>query len=122
MFERRIEPLTLATWISHAALLAAVTLGVLTAGLGAPARAALLVLAASPLLLALPGLYRHRRTTYRWLALVLVPYAGLAAAEVVATLGSSPFAGIALLASLVELALLFALVSRGKGVTRGTGL
>ena len=111
MPERHIRPLELALWISHAGLLAAATLGIVAAELGAPARAALLVLAAAPLLLALPGLYRRRRTTYQWLALVLVPYAGLAAAEVVATLGASAFGSLALLASLVELALLFLLVS-----------
>lgn len=103
------DPFVLAVWICHGALLAAAAVGLLTSALPFPARAALAAAAALPLLLAVPGLQRRRRYTYQWLAFALVGYAGAAAVEVVATLGRSPFAAIALLAALIELGLLFML-------------
>lgn len=103
------DALVRAAWVCHAALLAAVTAGILTAALPAAVRAALAVAAALPLAAAVPGLRRRRRYTYQWLAFVLVAYAGAASVEVVATSGGSPFATIALLAALIELGLLFTL-------------
>jgi uncharacterized membrane protein len=101
------DALVRAAWISHAALLTAVTVGILTSTLPAAARVALAGAAALPLVAAIPGLRRRRQYTYQWLAFVLVGYAGAASVEVVATSGGSPFATIALLAALVELGLLF---------------
>ena len=104
--------LVLAAWICHAALLGAVTLGLLTSGLPDPGRFVLAAAAAVPLVAALPGLKERRRYTYQWLAFALVAYAGAAAVEVIATSGRSPFASIALLAALIELGLLFTLNRR----------
>src|SRR5690606_18396342 len=98
--------------LSHLTLLAAVSIGLARAELGGTVsgnvavRAVLVAAGAAPLVLAIPGLYRGRRYTFRWLALALVAYAGLAATEVVASLGTSVAASIALLAALIELGLL----------------
>lgn len=98
--------------LSHLTLLAAVSIGLARAELGGAVsgnvavRAVLVAAGAAPLVLAIPGLYRGRRYTFRWLALALVAYAGLAATEVVASLGTSVAASIALLAALIELGLL----------------
>jgi uncharacterized membrane protein len=99
-----------ALWLSHGALLSAAILAVATADIGAAARAVLAVVAAAPLLLAVPGLRRRQRYTYQWLTVVLVIYVGAALVEVVATLGGSLFSGIVLFAALIELVLLLALI------------
>lgn len=97
-------------WLCHGALLVAVVLGLIGAeSIPLEARIALTAGAALPLIGAVPGLLRGRRYTYQWLAFALVGYAGVAAVEVVASLGRSPFASLALLAALLELALLFTL-------------
>ncbi len=98
-----------AAWICHAALLAAVTFGVLTSAWSTGVRLTLAAVAAAPLLAAMPGLRRRHRYTYQWLAFALVAYAGAAAVEVIAAAGRAPFATLALLAALVELGLLFTL-------------
>src|SRR5690606_18570883 len=101
--EVRSDTLVVAVWLCHGVLLAAVTVGLMTMELMLSGRVALAIAAA------IPGLVRRRRYTYLWLAFALVGYAGAAAVEVVATSGGSPFAAIALLASLAELGLLFTL-------------
>ncbi len=105
----RSDTLVVAVWLCHGVLLAAVTVGLMTMELMLSGRVALAIAAALPLAAAIPGLVRRRRYTYLWLAFALVGYAGAAAVEVVATSGGSPFAAIALLASLAELGLLFTL-------------
>lgn len=97
-------------WLSHAVLAAAAVLTVVTADIGAAARAVIAAVAALPLLAAIPGLRRRERRTYQWLTVVLVLYVGAAAVEVVATLGASVFGGVVLFAALVELVLLLRLI------------
>lgn len=103
------DALVFAAWLCHGALLAAITFGLLTSELPWPVRIAVAAAAALPLVAAVPGLRQRRRYTYQWLAFALVAYAGVAVVEVVATSGRSPFATLALLAALIELALLFTL-------------
>ena len=97
-------------WLSHVVLLGAALLGAATVEAGALARIVLAAIVAAPLLLAVPGLRHERRYTYQWMTVVLVIYVGAAAVEVVATLGSSVFSGIALFAALLELVLLLRLI------------
>jgi uncharacterized membrane protein len=103
------DALVLVVWACHGTLLGAVSLGLLTSSLPVAARAVLAAGLALPLLAALPGLRKRRRYTYQWLAFALVAYSGGAAVEVVATSGRSPFASTALLAALIELAILYTL-------------
>lgn len=98
-----------AAWACHATLFAAVMLGIAGSSVPAAGRIALATAAAAPLLLAAPGLYRARRYTFQWLALALVVYAGVAIVEVVASLGRSAAAAVALLAALLEIAFLYLL-------------
>jgi uncharacterized membrane protein len=65
--------------------------------------------AASPLLLGLPGLWRRRRYTCQWLAVVLVLYSGGAALEVVAAEGRAHLPVLVLLAALLDLGLVVVL-------------
>jgi uncharacterized membrane protein len=99
----------IAVWCCHGALLAAALLGLLTSSFDLAVRGVLALVAAAPLVFAIPGLRSGRRYTFQWLALVLVGFAGAAAVEVVASLGRSVLATVVLLAALIELALLFAL-------------
>lgn len=98
-----------AAWVCHATLIAAVVLGVLGVSLPAAVRIVVAAAAAAPLLLAIPGLRRGSRYTFQWLALALVVYAGAAIVEVVASLGRSFASAVALLAALLEIALLYLL-------------
>lgn len=107
-----------AAWACHATLFAAVVLGVAGSSLPAAGRIALAIGAAAPLVLAVPGLYRARRYTFQWLALALVVYAGAAIVEVVASLGRSVPASVALLAALLEIALLYLLNRSARAAPR----
>lgn len=109
-----------AAWVCHAVLLIAVVIGTLFTAADAGVRAALTVAAAAPLLLAIPGLRRGKRYTFQWLALVLVVYTGIAVVEVVVSLGRSLPAVAALLAALIELALLYSLNRLPSTTPRGT--
>lgn len=87
----------------HFALAAALALTVLDFGLAPLPRAALAVVALLPLALCLPGLLAGRKETLRWLALILVLYAGFGCVEVVAA--GTMTAVVLLLTALLELAL-----------------
>ena len=102
-----IRHLRRAVLVVHGLLIAAVVGAV---GLASAPRIALAAAVALPLLLAVPGLVRSRRSTYPLLAVVLVPYAGAASIEIVAAAGETRAAALALLAALVELGLLLALI------------
>lgn len=106
----RAHPLHYALWLSHGALLLAVVLTLLMAEFAIVLRVVLAAALAVPLLLAVPGLAELRRATYQWLMLLLVIYIGMAVLEVVATLGASVFGSAALLAALIELAVLVRLI------------
>lgn len=95
----------------HALLVLALMAAVLGAGYTAP-RAGLAFVLVAPLLGMLPALLRESRSAERWLAVLLVPYLGIASVEVVANAGSATFMNIALLASALELGLLLAVIGR----------
>jgi uncharacterized membrane protein len=103
--------LRLAALGCHALLAVALTATVLRHG-ATPIAMLLSGLLAAPLLLTWLGLLRGRRNVERWLALLLVPYAGGAAVEVVATAGTAAASGAALLAALLEIGLLLAIIRR----------
>ena len=65
----------------------------------------------APLLATLPGLARGQRQTERWLAVLLVLYAGATSVEVVARAGA-PLVSTALLAAVAELGVLLVLIRR----------
>ncbi|HEU4617984.1 MAG TPA: DUF2069 domain-containing protein [Gammaproteobacteria bacterium] len=96
----------------HAVLLVSALAAVVASAHSAPVRALLGAAAAAPLLAVLPGLYRGSVRTYQWTGLLMVLFAGAATVETVATLGRSPLVSLMLLASLLELALLFVLTRR----------
>jgi hypothetical protein len=73
-------------------------------------RLAAAVLLLLPLLLTVRGLAAGRRTTERYLAVLLVVYIGGASVEVVARSGDAPLLSVALLAAALELGLLLALI------------
>jgi hypothetical protein len=77
-------------------------------------RAAAAALLALPLLLTLRGVARARRVTLQRLAVLLVAYVGGASVEVVARSGSALPFSIALLAAVLELALVLALIRRSN--------
>jgi hypothetical protein len=93
------------------ALIALLAAGILRDGttLGHLLGAAVVVL---PLALTLPAVTADRRTTQRWLAVLLVPYAGGLSVEVVARAGSATLLDAGLLVAVLELGLLLALIRR----------
>ncbi|HEX5421235.1 MAG TPA: DUF2069 domain-containing protein [Gammaproteobacteria bacterium] len=110
----RPQPLQDALLVTHLVLLFAAVAAIATAAVGPGLRVLLFTAAIAPLAAGLPGLRRGRQRTYQWLALAMVPFAGISASEVVATLGRAVPCSIVLLASLVELALLFMLTRRAR--------
>src|SRR5688572_22989424 len=72
-------------------------------------RLAVAVVLLTPLLLTLRGLSVGRRSTERYLAVLLVAYIGGISVEVVARSGGAPLFSVALLAAVLELGLLLAL-------------
>ena len=73
------------------------------------------VLMASPLLAMLYALWTRRTGAERWIAVLLVPYAGALSVEVVARAGGTPLLGMALLVCVLEITLLLAVIrSRGR--------
>ena len=68
----------------------------------------------APLLIALHALLTHRRNAERWLAVLLVPYAGALSVEVVARAGGAPLLSAGLLISVLELGVLLALIRSSR--------
>ena len=91
----------------HVALGIAFAVMVVSLDLDAPLRALIAVIALAPAAFTLPGLMAGRPEALRWLAVLLVLYAGLGAVEVVAR-GHPAAAGV-LLFALIELALVLSL-------------
>ena len=109
----RTATLEALAWVAHVALAAAIIVGLLAADFGAAVhRIGVALIAIAPLVAAVPGLAKRRRHTREWLALLLVIYFGVAVVEVVASLGASAPAVVALAASLIEFAVLFILSRR----------
>lgn len=71
---RASGPVALARWAVLASTLALVALGAAWESWLAPTGRGTLVLKVLPLALALPGLWRHRMYTYRWLSLMVWLY------------------------------------------------
>jgi hypothetical protein len=105
-------PLRVVAILCHVVLIVAIAASVLSTV--TPARAALAVLLAAPLLVTLRGLVRERRTTLQRLAVLLVAYIGGASVEVVARAGDAPLLNVALLAAALELGLVLVLIRRGR--------
>lgn len=104
--------------IAHLALLLCVAGAALTAPLTWVWRLVALVLAIGPLGAALPGLMAGRRYTCQWLSVLLVLYVGVAVVEVLAAPSRMSFASLALLAALVELALVLAFIRQTPAAPR----
>ncbi|HVY63378.1 MAG TPA: DUF2069 domain-containing protein [Gammaproteobacteria bacterium] len=97
----------------HVALALLIAAAVASGGV-TPPRLGLLAFVLAPLLATLYGLVTQRRGTERWLAVLLVPYAGALSVEVVARSGAAPSLSAALLICVLELGLLLALI-RARG-------
>jgi hypothetical protein len=91
----------------HGALSSSLGILIISVGLDPLPLAAIGFIALSPAALALPGLMAGRPEAMRWIAVLLVLYAGLGAVEVVAR--GHPAAIALLLFALVELALVLSL-------------
>lgn len=111
------EALRRAALAAHAVLALAVAAAILGAA-PSTVSAGVALLAVLPLAATFGGVRALRPRIVNAAALLMVIYAGGAAMEVIATSGTAPFAALALLASLGELALLFAL-SRRSRASRG---
>jgi uncharacterized membrane-anchored protein len=68
----------------------------------------------APLLIALHALVTRRRGAERWLAVLLVPYAGALCVEVVARAGAAPLLNAGLLISVLELGVLLAFIRSSR--------
>ena len=99
-----------ATLACHVLLMAA--LGASIVATPTALRVAAAVVLLLPLMLTLRGLSAGRRVAERYLAVLLVAYIGGASVEVVARAGDARLLSIALLAAVLELALLLALIRR----------
>ncbi|NIW24335.1 MAG: DUF2069 domain-containing protein [Gammaproteobacteria bacterium] len=102
----------------HLSLLGAVVALVISLDLAFAATGAGLLIAAGPLALAVRGLYRNSRYTQQWLSIAMVFYVGLALVETIASQARSPSATIVLLASGIELSLLFITLRRARRASR----
>ncbi len=103
--------LRLLVLVCHVALMALLVAAVLTDGTS-PLHLAAIALIVSPLLLTLRPLAAGRAAAQRWLAVLLVPYAGAFCVEVVARAGNARLLGIGLIVVVLELGLLLALIRR----------
>jgi uncharacterized membrane protein len=106
--------LALACHVTLMALLAAAILGpAVTVGRWLATAAVVL-----PLALTLRGLATGQARTQRWLAVLLVPYAGGFSVEVVARAGAAPLLGVGLMVAVLELGLTLALIRRPPPTAR----
>ena len=101
----------------HAALTVALAVAAFSSG-ATPVRFAVGAVIIAPLLGMLYALLTRRRGAERWIAVLLVPYAGAISVEVVARAGAAPLLGAALLVCVLEISLLLALIRAG-GRLRG---
>ena len=101
---RHARAATLAIWL---ALVAALTAWH-TSRHAAPAAVGLSLLTVTPLILALPGLWRGLRRTYRWAALSLAPALAWALTELVANAAERGIATVVALLAFLALASLVA--------------
>jgi len=104
--------LRLGLWLSHLCLMGTAGATAMTSVASPAAGAALLGVAALPLLAACPGLRAGSRYTYQWLTLLMVFYVGVAIVEVLAASSRASFASAMLAAASVELVLLLTLIRR----------
>ena len=93
----------------HVALMLLLGTATLAAGI-TPARLCVAAAIVAPLLIALYALVARRGGAERWLAVLLVPYAGALSVEVVARAGTAPLLSVGLLISVLELGVLLALI------------
>ena len=102
----------------HACALGAVSALVVSLDLTLVATGVALLISAGPLVLAVKGLYAESRYTQQWLSIALVFYVGLGLVETIASQAASPSAITLLLASGVELSLLFVTLRRARQASR----
>lgn len=106
--------------IVHLVLLGAVIALVTSLDLTIVATGAALLISAGPLVLAAKGLYAGSRYTQQWLSIAMVFYVGLGLVETIASQARSLSAIILLLASGIELSLLFITLRRARPASRGS--
>jgi Predicted membrane protein (DUF2069) len=104
-------PLRSLVLVCHVTLMALLVAAALVDGATAVNLLATIFVVA-PLLLMLRALAAGRRAAERWLAVLLVPYAGGFCVEVVARAGTATLLGAALIVVVLELGLLLALIRR----------
>ncbi len=104
--------------IVHLGLLSAVVALVASLGLTLGFASAVLLISVGPLVLAVRGLYADSRYTQQWLSIAMVFYVGFGLAETIASKGQSLSAILLLLASGIELSLLFLTLRRAQRVSR----
>ena len=93
----------------HIALMLLLAIATLAAGITSALVCAAAAIVA-PLLIALRALLTRRSGAERWLAVLLVPYAGALSVEVVARVGAAPLLSAGLLICVLELGVLLALI------------
>ncbi len=93
----------------HIALMLLLATATLTAGI-TPALVCAAAAIVAPLLIALYALVTRRSGAERWLAVLLVPYAGALSVEVVARAGAAALLSAGLLICVLELGVLLALI------------
>ena len=106
-------PVRLIALVCHVALILLLATATLAGGI-APVRLCAVAAIVTPLLIALHALVTRRRNADRWLAVLLVPYAGALSVEVVARAGAAPLLSAGLLISVLELGVLLALIRSGR--------
>ncbi len=106
-------PLRRIALVCHFALILLLASATLAGGI-TPLLLCAAVAIVAPLLIALQAVSRRRRGAERWLAVLLVPYAGALCVEVVARAGAAPLLSAGLLISVLELGVLLALISSSR--------
>ena len=104
--------------IAHVVLLGAVIALVTSLDLTLVVTGAVLLIAAGPLVAAARGLYAGSRYTQQWLSIAMVFYVGFGLVETIASQARSLSAIVLLLASGIELSLLFVTLGRARRASR----
>jgi uncharacterized membrane protein len=104
----------------HLSVLGAVAALVTSLDLTFIVTGAAVLIVAGPLALAVRGLCADSRYTQQWLSIAMVFYIGLGLVETIASQAQSLSAIVVLLASGVELALLFVTLRRAPPASRGS--
>ena len=106
-------PLRRIALVCHVALILLLATARLASGI-TPLRLCAAAAVVAPLLIALHALVTNRRGAERWLAVLLVPYAGALCVEVVARAGAARLLSAGLLISVLELGVLLALIRSSR--------